>query len=122
MSRNVHVLCSCRKQSLHYCGLQIIYILANNSLSGKGHEQNVHTWLHAALPLISKSLHLLTTADAVHTVQFKVNATDSYGNGLFAYRPTAALIGYAAPVCVVRVNAIESYYIAFCQQQNLLHS
>jgi hypothetical protein len=49
--------------------------------------------------LISKQVHLLM-ATAVNTVQFKVNGTYPYSNGQFAYRPTAALIGYAAPVCV----------------------
>jgi hypothetical protein len=75
MSRNVHVLCSCRKQSLSYCWLQMIFNWANNSLTSKGYEQNVHTWLHAALALISKQVHLLPTT-AVNTVQFKVNGTD----------------------------------------------
>ena len=56
---------------------------------------NVHTALHVALALLSKQVYLLTTAHAVKTVQFKVN-----GNGLFAYRPTASLIGYGTPVCV----------------------
>ena len=36
------------------------------------------TWLHAALVLISKQAHLLTTAHAVNTVQFKVNDTEPY--------------------------------------------
>jgi hypothetical protein len=48
------------------------------SLTSKGYEQNVHTWLHAALALISKQAHLLTTAHAVNTVQIKVNDTDPY--------------------------------------------
>ena len=39
---------------------------------------NVHTWLHAALALISKQVHLLTTTHAVNTVQVKVNGTDPY--------------------------------------------
>ena len=73
---------------------------ANNSLTSKGYEQNVHTWLHAALALISKQAHLLSTPHAANTVQFKVNGTDPYVNGLIAYRPTAALIVYAAPVCI----------------------
>lgn len=60
MSRNVQ-LCSCRKQSLPYCCLKMIYNWANNSLTSKGYEQNVHTWLHEALALISKQAHLLTT-------------------------------------------------------------
>jgi hypothetical protein len=86
----------------------------------------IFTWLHAALALISKQAHPVTTANAANTVQFKVHDTDPYVNGLIAYRPTAALIVYAAPVCVeygvVCVNAIESYSDAFCLQQNLLHS
>ena len=61
----------------------------------------MHTWLHVALALISKQVHLLMTAHAVNTVQLKVNGTDPYyGNGLLAYGPTAALIVYAASVCV----------------------
>jgi hypothetical protein len=47
-------------------------------LTTKGYEQNVHTWLHVALTLISKQVHLLTTANAVNTVQFKVNGTDPH--------------------------------------------
>ena len=39
---------------------------------------NVHTLLHVALALISKQEHLLMTAHAVKTVQFKVNGTDPY--------------------------------------------
>ena len=46
-----------------------------------------------------------------------------YGNGLFAYRPTAALIGYAALVCrIMPVNAIESFSGAFSLQENPLHT
>ena len=55
----------------------MIYNWANNSLTSKGYEQNVHTWLHASLALISKKAHLLTTT-AVNTVQFKVNGIDPY--------------------------------------------
>jgi hypothetical protein len=65
---------------------------ANNSLTSKGYKQNVHTRLHAALALISKQAKLLKTTAVWHR--------SVYGNGLFAYRPFAALIGYAAPVCV----------------------
>ena len=61
-----------------YCWLQMIYNWANNSLTSKGYEQIVHMWLHAALVLISKQAHLLTTAHAVNTVQFKVSGTDPY--------------------------------------------
>ena len=78
MSRNVHILCSCRKQSVPYYWLQIIYNWANKSLTSKGHEQNVQTWLQAALALISKQAHLVTTAYAVNTIQFNVNGTDPY--------------------------------------------
>ena len=57
------------------------------------------TWLHAALT------HLKTSASThdhacCNTVQFKVNGTDPYGNGLFTDRDTAALTGYGALVCV----------------------
>ena len=68
MSRNVHVLCSCRMQSLPHCWLQIIYNWANNSLTSKEYEQNVHMWLHAALAFTT----------AVKTIQFKVNVLDPY--------------------------------------------
>jgi hypothetical protein len=45
-------------------------------------------------PKVSRSVHALTT-HAVNTVQFKVNGTDPYmAMVYFAYRPTAALIGY----------------------------
>ena len=37
-----------------------------------------HMSLHVALALISKQAHLLTTAHAVNTVQFKVNGTYPY--------------------------------------------
>ena len=90
-SRNVHVLCSCKQQSLPHCWLQIIYNSANNSLTSKRYEQNVHMLLYAVLDLISKQAHLLTTT-ALNTVRFKVNV---YGNVVFAYRPTASPIGYA---------------------------
>ena len=50
-----------------------------------------------------KTSDLLMTPHAVNTVQFKVNGIDpytvQYGNGIIAYRPTAALIGYATPIC-----------------------
>jgi hypothetical protein len=59
---------------------------------------NVHTLLHVALALISKQEHLLMTAHAVKTVQSERHRSIC-GNGLFAYRPTAALIGYGALVC-----------------------
>ena len=85
-------------KSLSHCWLQIIYNWANNSLTSKGYESNVHTWLHAALALISKQEHLLTTT-AVSIVQNKWHRS-VYGNGLFAFRTSAALIGYAALVCV----------------------
>jgi hypothetical protein len=98
--KNVYVLCSCRTQSLPYCWLQMIYNWANNSQTSKGYEQNVQTWLHAALTLISNQAHILTTAQSVNTVQFNKWHGSIYGNGLFAYRPTAALIVYAALVCV----------------------
>ena len=76
--KDVHILCSCRKQSLSYCWLHMIYNWANNSLTSKGYEQNVNTGLHAPLALISKQVHLLMTAHAINTVQFKVNGTDPY--------------------------------------------
>ena len=64
----------------------------------------MHTWLHVAFALISKQAHLLMTAHAVNTVQVKVtgpvNGTAYMAMGYFAYWPTAALIGYAAQVCV----------------------
>ena len=63
------------------------------------HMSTSHS-LHVALTLISKQAHLLTTTHAVTIVQYKVNGTDPYDNGLFAYRPTAAPVGYGAPVCV----------------------
>jgi hypothetical protein len=47
--------------------------------------QNVHTWLHAALALISKQVNILTTAHAVNTVQFKVNGTDQWSICLYTY-------------------------------------
>ena len=104
ISGNVHILCCCRKQSLPYCWLQMIYNWANNwandSLTSRGYEQHVHKWLHAALSLISKQVHNNCERSCCKTVHFKVNGTDPYGNGLFAYRPTAALIGYGTPVCV----------------------
>ena len=56
----------------------MIYNWANNSLTIRGYEQNVHTWLHEALALISKQAHLLMTAHAVNTVQFKVIGTVPY--------------------------------------------
>ena len=56
----------------------MIYKWANNSLTSKGYELNVHKWLHAALALISKQAHLLTTAHAVNIVQFNVNGTDPF--------------------------------------------
>jgi hypothetical protein len=40
--------------------------------------RNVHTLLRVALTLISKQEHLLTTAHAVQTVQFKVKRIDPY--------------------------------------------
>jgi hypothetical protein len=61
---------------------------------------NVHRWLNAALALISKQAHLLTTAYAVKTAVQSEWHRSIYGNGLFAYRPTAALIGFGAVVCV----------------------
>ena len=72
----------------------MIYNWANNSLTSKGYEQHVHTWLHAALAMISKQAHLLTTS-SLNTVQFKVNGTDPY-------KSIAVLIGYSyvALVCV----------------------
>jgi hypothetical protein len=67
------------------------------------------------LSLIPKQVYLLRTAHAVNSpVQSKCHRT-IYGNGLFAYRPTAALIGYVAPVCV---DSMGSNRIL----QNLLHS
>ena len=50
----------------------------NISLMGKGYEQNVHTWINAALALTSKQLHPLTTAHAVNIVQFKMIGMDPY--------------------------------------------
>ena len=41
MPWNVHILCPCRKQSLLYCWLHMIYNWAKNSLTSKGYEQNV---------------------------------------------------------------------------------
>jgi hypothetical protein len=61
---------------------------------------NVHTLPHVlphvAFALSSKQAHLLATS---HTVQFKVNGTDPYGNGYLQNMPIAARIGYV--VCVV---------------------
>ena len=42
----------------------------------------------------------LTTAHAVNSPVQSEWHRSIYGNGLFAYRPTAALIGYGTPVCV----------------------
>ena len=56
--------------------------------------------LHAALTLISKQVHLLVTTHAVNTVQFKSEWQIHIWQWLFAHRPTAALTGYGAPVCV----------------------
>jgi ribonuclease HIII len=50
----------------------------NHSIIQPTVAANVHTWLHAALALISKQAHLLTAVHAVNTVQFKVNCTDPY--------------------------------------------
>ena len=101
MRRNVHVLCSCRKQSLPYCWLQMIYNWANNSLTSKGYELNVHTWLHAAFTLISKQVHLLMTANAVNTVQFNVNGTDPYMAKVYLHIGLLQLgFVYATLVCV----------------------
>ena len=108
-SRNVHMLCSCRKQPLPHCWLQMIYNWANNSLTSKGYEQNVHTCLRSTLTLISKQAHLLTTTHAANSPVNSKRHRSIYGNGLFAYRPTAALIGYSAPGPVLHVNAIVSY-------------
>jgi hypothetical protein len=79
------------------------------SLHGKKHAgldiiTYAHKSLHVALTLISKQAHLLTTTHAVNIVQFKVNGTDPYDNGLFAYRPTAAPVGFDVSVCVVCVE------------------
>ena len=50
---------------------------------------------------ISKQVHLFTTANAVKTVQFKVNDTDPYTAMVYLHIGLqAALIGYDAPVCV----------------------
>ena len=69
--------------------------------------------------------HLFTTtAHAVNTVQFKLNGIVPLWQ--FAYRLTAALIGYATTVCVEYVlslygNAKESRSDVFCLQENRLH-
>jgi hypothetical protein len=70
------------------------------SLTIKGYEQNVHTWLHAALALISKQAPLVTTT-AVNTVQIKVNGTDPYMAMVYLHIGLLQLrFGYAALVCV----------------------
>jgi hypothetical protein len=124
MSINVHIVCSCWKQSLPHCWLQMIYNWANNSLTSKGYEPNVHTWLHAAHALISKQAHLLSTT-AVNTIRFKVNFTD----------PCMAMVNshigllqfwLVMPhrLCSERAESctIKSYSDAFCRQQNILNS
>ena len=88
LSRNSHVLCSCRKQSLPHCWLQMIYNCACCKNS----------------PVQSEWQRFI------------------YGNGLSAYRPTAALIGYGTPYGPDLCLSIESDSEAFCLQQNLLHS
>ena len=127
MTRNVHVLCSCRKQSLPYCWLQIIYNWANNSLNSKGFETFLQTGLHASLALISKQANLLTTI-ALNTGQFNVNGIDPYMEMAYLHLGWLQLCLFMplqsvwSTDWVVRVNAIESYSDAFSLQQNLLRS
>ena len=74
----------------------------------------MHTLLHAALALISKQAHLLTTAHAVNTVQIKVNGTDPYMAMVCLHIGLLHLIGYAALVCV------EYGLIRACQYNRIL--
>ena len=82
-----------KKQALPYCCLQIFHNWANYSLSSKGNEQNVHTWLHAALALIPKaSTSTQDRSCCKHSPAQSKWHRSIYGNGIFAYRPTTALI------------------------------
>ena len=117
MSRNV--LCSCWKQPLPHCGLQMSY----NSLTSNGYEQ-----MCTPLTLISNQAHLLTTADAVKTVQFNVNGTDPYMAMVYLHIDLLQLWllmhhrSVYSTSWIVCSNAIESYSDVFCLEQNLLHS
>ena len=101
----------------------MIYNWANNSLTSKGYEQNVHTWLHAALALISKQAHLLTIAHAFNTVQFKVNFPDpsTVWQWYICIQAYCNSDWISAPVCV------EYTLSSACQcnrivKENVLHS
>ena len=121
MARNAHVLCSCRKQPLPHCGLEISY-----------------TWAHLLAKNMNKCTHLATcssrfdlkTSASTHDCSCcKDSPVQSewhrsiYGNCLFVSCSSEWL--WCTGLCivwVVPVNAIESYSNVFCLQENVWYS